>query len=143
MTTELVKRVAAAQATLNAVKDKPFRLGRNDCARMTAGHLRRMGHAVKLPASGSYASLRGAVKALAARGFADLPAAMDGMGFERIAPAAALPGDVMALPAESPIGCLVVVLNNGRAVGFLEDVVGGAVIQPVEYVAAWRVPIGR
>ena len=141
MTAPLVRRVAAAQATLNAVKDKPFRLGRNDCARMVAGHLRRMGHKVKLPASGSYASLRGAVKALGERGFSDLPAAMDGMGFERIAPAAALAGDVLALPAESPIGCLVVVLNNGRAVGFVEDVVGAAVIQPVEYVAAWRVPL--
>lgn len=139
--TELVKRVAAAQATLNAARDKPFRLGRNDCARMSAAHLRRMGHKVKLPASGSYASLRGAVKALAARGFADLPAAMDGMGFERIAPAAALPGDILALPTDSPIGSLAVVLSNGRACGFLEDVVGAAVIQPVEYVAAWRVPL--
>ncbi|TCP30688.1 hypothetical protein [Sphingomonas sp. BK235] len=139
--TELVRRVAAAQATLNGARDKPFRLGRNDCARMVAGHLRRMGHQVRLPTSGSYASLKGAVKALAARGYADLPAAMDGMGFERIAPAAALPGDVLALPAESPIGCLAVVLNNGRACGFVEDAVGAAVIQPVEYVAAWRIPI--
>ncbi|MBB3691448.1 DUF6950 family protein [Sphingomonas sp. BK580] len=138
---ELVQRVNAAQATLDAVRDKPFRLGRNDCARMVAGHLRRMGHRVKLPASGSYASLRGAVKALAARGYADLPAAMDAMGFERVAPAAALPADVLALPAESPIGCLAVVLNNGRACGFVEDAVGAAVIQPVAYVAAWRIPI--
>lgn len=139
--TELVTRVRVAQATLDAARDKPFRLGRNDCARMVAAHLRRMGHKVKLPASGSYASVRGAVKALEARGYADLPAAMDDMGFERIAPAAALPGDVLALPATSPIGCLAIVLNNGRACGFVEDALGAAVIQPVDYVAAWRIPV--
>lgn len=138
---ELDERVRRAQATLDGVKGKPFRLGRQDCVRMTAGHLRRMGHPVILPPSGSYGSLRGAKKALAARGYADLVAAMDGMGFDRISPAAALPADVLALPAESPIGCLAIVLTNGRAAGFLEDVVGGAVIQPVEYVAAWRIPL--
>lgn len=137
--TEIERRVAAAQTTLDAVKDKPFRLGRNDCARMVAAHLRRAGHPVRLPAGGSYGSVRGAAKALAARGFADLPAAMDAMGFDRIPPAAALPGDVLALPAASPIGCLAVVLSNGRACGFTEDAAGAAVIQPVDYVAAWRV----
>lgn len=139
--TELERRVAIAQATLDAVKDKPFRLGRNDCARMTAAHLRQMGYQVKLPASGSYASLRGAVKALAERGYASLVEALDDMTFERVAPAAALPGDIVALPAASPIGCLAVVLSNGRACGFFEDAVGAVVIQPVEYEAAWRVPV--
>ena len=140
---DLIKRRDATQATLDAVKGKPFRLGRNDCARIAAAHLRRRGHQVKLPASGSYASTRTAMKALAERGFADLLAAMDGMGFERIAPAAALVGDILALPTASPIGCLAVVLTNGRALGFVDDVAEASVIQPVEYVAAWRVPYMR
>lgn len=139
--TELERRVEIAQAAVDGVKDKPFRYGRNDCARMVAGHIRRMGHSVKLPAAGSYASVRSAVKALADRGYSDMLAAMDGMGFERIAPAAALPGDVIALPSDAPTGCLVVVLSNGRVCGFHEDTVGGTVLQPVEYGAAWRVPL--
>lgn len=140
---ELIKRRDATQATLDAVKGKPFRLGRNDCARIAAGHLRRMGHQVRLPSAGSYASTRTAMKALKERGFADLLEAMDGMGFERIAPAAALVGDVLALPTSSPLGCLVVVLTNGRALGFVDDVAEASVIQPVEYTAAWRVPYAR
>ncbi|MGI4730929.1 MAG: DUF6950 family protein [Janthinobacterium lividum] len=52
--TEMEHRVAAAQATLDAYKGKPFRWGRCDCARIAASHLRRMGHQVRLPAAGSY-----------------------------------------------------------------------------------------
>lgn len=137
---EMIARVEAAQATLEAVKARPFKLGTNDCARMTASHLRRMGRRVKLPPSGSYGTARGALKALKDRGFANLVEAMDSFGFERIAPAAALPGDVLAIPSASPIGCLVVALSNGRVCGFHEDVEGGCVLQPIEYVAAWRVP---
>lgn len=137
---EMIARVEAAQATLEAVKARPFKLGTNDCARMTAAHLRRMGRRVKLPPSGSYASPKGALKALKERGFSNLIEAMDSFGFERIPPAAALPGDVLAIPSESPIGCLMVALSNGRACGFCEDATGGCVFQPIEYVAAWRVP---
>lgn len=140
---DLIKRRDATQATLDAVKGKPFRLGRNDCARIAASHLRRMGHQVRLPAAGSYASVRGAMKALADRGYANLLAAMDGMGFERIAPAAAHVGDIIALPTESPLGCLTVALTNGRALGFVDDVAEAAVLQPVEYATAWRVPFAR
>lgn len=140
---ELIGRAAAAQATLKATEFRKYRLGRADCARMTAMHLRRMGHQVVLPPSGSYSSAKGALRELKARGFASMPEAMDAMGFERIAPAAALPGDVVALPSASPIGCLTVVLSNGRVCGFLDDVSVGAVLQPVEYAAAWRVPYAR
>lgn len=140
---EMLARVRAAQATLDQWKDKPFRLGRTDCVRVTASHLRRMGHRVKLPPSGSYASPRSALKALQARGYETLPAAMDGAGFERIAPAAALPGDIIAIPGDMEIGCLMVALSNGRAAGFHEDVAGVTVLQPTEYVAAWRVPIKK
>lgn len=135
---EMVRRVAAAQATLDQWKDKPFRLGTRDCARLVASHLRRMGHKVRLPPSGSYASVRSAAKALRGMGYANLSEAMDGLGLERIAPAAALPGDVIALPDETPVGALAVVLSNRRVVGYHEDCVGAEVLQPVEYLAAWR-----
>ena len=77
------RRVAAAQATLDAYKGKPFRWGRCDCARIAASHLRRMGHQVRLPAAGSYGSARAAVKALRERGYETLGEALDGMGLGR------------------------------------------------------------
>jgi hypothetical protein len=64
--------------------------------------------------------------------------------FERIAPAAAWPGDLIEIPAEerNPLGCFMVALTNGRAVGYVDGAIGAAVLQPLEYVAAWRVPAG-
>ena len=131
-------RTRAAQATLDQWSTRPMRLGTSDCVRMTASHLRRLGHKVKLPASGSYRTIRSALKALDERGYASLADALDGMGLERIAPAAAIVGDVLALPAEDKLGALVVALGNGRVVGYHADAVGAAVLQPVDYIAAWR-----
>ncbi len=138
---EQVRRRNAAQATLDHWRGRPFRMGRVDCARMTAWHLRQLGHPVRLPASGSYASVRSAAKQLAERGYSNLLEVLDGYGFERIAPAAARLGDIVAIPSEHPIGCLTISVGNGRVCGFHEDCAGAEVIQPVEFAAAWRVPI--
>ncbi len=137
--TPFQRKVAAAQATLDRFKDVPLRLGRNDCARMAAFHLRKLGHKVKLPASGSYASVKAARRELQARGYETLIEAMDGFGFERIAPAAAIAGDIVALPGEGPLGALTVSMGNGRVIGYHQDAAGAVVMQPVDYVAAWRV----
>ena len=137
--TEIERRVAAAQATLDRFKDAPLRLGRNDCVRMVAYHLRKLGHRVRLPASGSYASVRTGLRELKARGFDDLAQALDSFGFERIPPAAAAPGDVMMLPAVDRLGSLVIALGNERVIGYHEDARGAAILQPVEFVGAWRV----
>lgn len=136
----MVRRVAAAQATLDRFKDRPFRWGREDCARMTAFHLRRLGHKVKLPPTDGYRTPKAALAALRARGFENLLAAVDAHGFERIPPAAATVGDIIACPGEGPFGAaLHVALGNGRTVGYHEDAVGAAVLQPIDYVAAWRI----
>ncbi|CAM3282703.1 MULTISPECIES: DUF6950 family protein [Sphingomonas] len=133
-----ILRANAAQATLDQWKARPMRLGTSDCVRMTASHLRRLGHKVKLPASGSYRSVRSALKALDERGYSSLADALDAMGLERIAPASAIVGDVLMLPAEDKLGALVVALGNGRVVGYHEEAIGAAVLQPVKYVTAWR-----
>lgn len=140
---ELVRRRDVTQATVDAWKGRKFKLGQADCVRLAADHLRRMGHKVRLPAKGSYATLLGAQRALAKRGYADLPAALDDLGLERIAPAAARLGDLIAIPSEHRIGCLMVAIGNGRALGFHEDIVGAEILQPVEYVGAWRVSAAR
>lgn len=135
---ELVRRRDATQATVDAWQGRKFKLGHADCVRLAADHLRRMGHTVRLPAKGRYATLRSAQKELIARGYKDLPAALDGMGFERIPPASARPGDVIAIPSEHAIGCLMVAVGNGRALGFHQDVEGAEILQPMEYEGAWR-----
>jgi len=140
MTTDpFILRTRAAQATLDQWRTRPMRLGTSDCVRMTASHLRRLGHQVKLPASGSYRTVRSALKALEDRGYQSLADALDAMGLERIAPAAVIVGDVLMLPAEDRLGALVVALGNGRVVGYHEEAIGAVVLQPIEYVAAWRV----
>jgi hypothetical protein len=138
----LERRADAAQATLAHFRDQPFVLGRHDCARLVNFHLRAIGRPLKHGKAGSYETVLGARRALRRLGFADLPSLMDAH-FDRIAPAAALVADVVALPAEHPLGSLTVALGNGRVLGWHEDVPGAAVLQPEAFVAAWRIlPIG-
>lgn len=138
MTDEMVRRRDAAQATLDRFKDVPLRLGRNDCVRMVAFHLRKLGRKVKLPASGAYASARSGKRLLAEMGHADLAAAVDAHGLERIPPAATVVGDILMLPGEEGLGALCIALGNGRVVGWHQDARGAVVLQPVEFEAAWR-----
>jgi hypothetical protein len=135
---QMVRRRDAAQATLDRFKDVPLRMGRNDCARMVAYHLRKLGHRVKLPPSGSYASVRSARREMRKLGFQTLEQALDSFGFDRIPPAAAVAGDVVMLPGDTDLGSLTIALGNGRVVGYHEDARGAAVLQPVEFLAAWR-----
>ncbi len=98
-----------------------------------------MGHQVRLPAAGSYASARSALKALRERGYETLGDALDAMGLERIAPAAALVGDIVQGASGDVLGALGVLLGNGRLLGFHEHAAGAAVLQQVAMAAAWRV----
>ena len=122
----LIRRRDAAQATLDAWSKRPWRMGSADCVRMTAAHLRLLGHEVRLPPEGSYRSAKSALAALADRGFVSLGDALDGHGLERISPAAAIVGDIVLMPAEHELGALTVALGNGRVVGWHDDLVAGA-----------------
>lgn len=134
----MVRRVDAAQATLEQFRDKPFRLGQHDCVRLVAAHLRRLGYQVRLPSKGSYATPRSALKALRDRGFETVADAIDSMGLERIPVATALVGDIVCGAAEDPLGALGVMLGNGRIVGYHEDLPGASVLQVRHMAAAWR-----
>ncbi len=133
----LVRRRDAAQKTLDVWSKRPMKLGTSDCVRMVASHLRLLGYQVKLPASGSYRTVNSGLKALKERGFDSVEAALDAMGMQRIAPAAAIVGDIIMLPGVDRLGGLAVCLGNGRVVAYHEDVTAAAVLQPVDYVAAW------
>jgi len=136
---DLKERVAAAQATLDKYKDQPFAPGRFDCGQMVKTHLLRMGKPIKKAAKvGKYHSIAGGVRWLKKLGYDSLIEVMDDH-FERIPPAMRWPGDVVALPGEDGPGALTVALTNGRLLGFHADAAGACVMQPDEFVAAWRV----
>lgn len=136
---EMERRVAAAQATLDRFRDRPFRWGSADCARMVAWHLRKMGYRPALAKAGAYRTALSARAALKRLGHDSLADALDALGLVRIGAASAIVGDVLALPGDDPLGALVVAVGNGRVVGWHEDAAGAAVMQPLIYGAAWRV----
>ncbi|MDB5458158.1 MAG: hypothetical protein JWP92_3743 [Caulobacter sp.] len=136
----LQARQLALSATVEHFMARPFAFGKTDCVRMAAFHLRKMGHRPSLVKAGSYSSLIGAMRALRRTGFASLPDALDAMGLPRIAPAAALVGDLLALPGEDALHALQVVAGNGRVFGFHADSETACFLQPTLSVAmAWRV----
>lgn len=138
--TPFQKRVAAAARTKAAFEGKPFKFGRYDCGQMVRRHLVHMGRPLKAAAkAGTYHSLKGARSALKRVGYDSLIELMDDH-FERVPPAAAWAGDVIAMPGLEGPGALAVALGGGRVLGYHEDAAGAVVLQPSEYVAAWRVP---
>lgn len=140
MTPALAKRQKATQATLDRFLSKPLKLSWNDCVRMSAMHLRRLGHQVALPKAGSYKTPLAARRALKAAGYERVSDALDALGLERIPPASAIIGDVIEMPSSDDLGALAIVLGNGKVLAFHPDVPGNgaAVLKPLEFVAAWR-----
>lgn len=137
----LVRRRDAAQDALDHWRPRKWRMGESDCVRMFARHARHLGHKIKIPPARSYRTVKGALKKLEELGHASLPEAIDALGFARIAPAAAVVGDLLQLPSEDDrLPALTIALGNGRVVGWHEAIAhGGAdVLQPLEFVTAWR-----
>lgn len=135
---EMVHRINCVTDTVAQYIDARFQWGRKDCVRMCAAHVRRMGHKVSLVKAGEYSSLQGAKAALKRAGFDTLEAALDAHFGPRIAPAAALPGDIIALPSDHEFPALAIRLSNNAV---LHSSNGGfAISEPKAFVAAWRVP---
>lgn len=142
MVNPMIRRVAAAQACIDRFSGKPYAPGQRDCIKLAGHALHKLGKRVSLTKGLRYSTEAGGVKTMRKLGFASLLEAVDAaLGEEtRIPPAMALPGDIVALPTEgeSPFGCaLTVAVGNGRVVGFKEGF--GLVVQPIHYLAAWRV----
>jgi len=138
--TPLERRVVATQKTLDDWKDRPFDWATGStCLRLAVEHLRRMGYRPPLSRAGTFKTALGAKGALARAGVGNLGEAVDLLGLEHIAPAMAIVGDLVELPGEAPFGALTVALGNGRVLGFHQDAPGCCVLQPQEFVTAWRV----
>ena len=135
---EMVRRIDCTTQIVAQYINTSFAWGRHDCVRMAVAHIRRMGHRASLLKGGTYTSEFGAIKALKRAGFDTLEAALDAR-FDRIAPAAALPGDLIGLASSGDWPALTVAVGNGRVLGFMEGVCG--IMQPNAYKLAWRVPV--
>lgn len=143
---ELIRRRNAAQAVFDRFNGEAFAWGRVDCVRLGAATLRAMGRKVSLAKGGSYTTATGALRALKRAGFDSLEAAVDGQQLLRIAPAQALPCDLIGLPGAEHAGqsllALCVALGGGRVLGVRDGVEMG-LLQPsaegLAHAIAWRV----
>lgn len=138
----MLKRAAATQACMDRFAYKPVEPGVRDCGKLTAHALHKQGRSAKLLNASGHRTWTGALTYLKRTGFASLADLIDAIGMERIPPAAALPGDIIALPAAEGdgFGCsLAVALDNGRVLalnpqsGQIEPMI------PHLFVCAWRV----
>lgn len=141
--TEMLQRAAATQACVTLFAGKPMDWKtRRHCGRLAAQSMMRMGRNAKLLNDCRATTVRGVLTYLRRNKFADLAELMDAMGLERIAPAEARPGDIVALPSApgDGFGCsLTVALADGRvlAVNPSNDLFEPMI--PHVFVGAWRV----
>lgn len=138
--TPMSRRLRAAQACIDRFAGKAYAPGKRDCLRLVRHALHSARRRVGQGRWPEYSTEAGGLRAMRRRGYSSLVEAMDATGLERIPPAAALPGDIIALPSEEgcPFGCaLTVAVGNGRVIGFFQGV--AEVGEPKAYVAAWRV----
>lgn len=136
----LVRGQRAVEATKERFRGKQFALGKCDCARLIAFHLKQMGHKVSLSKAGSYRTIRSAQAALRRIGFETLSDAMDGHGFARVAPASAWLGDVVTFESGYPIGALGIVAGGGNMLAFHELHDQPVIMTMGAIEAAWRIP---
>lgn len=105
------------------------------CLHMTSFHLRRMGRRPpRLPQVGS---LLAAKRELAKRGWANVGDMLDGIGLERIAPAAMRLGDLAMILDDTGLG-EIVVSAGGKVIGWHEGAAGMVVMDLLQIEAAWR-----
>jgi hypothetical protein len=136
---EMIRRQQAAQAAVDRFKGQPWQLGKNDCVRLAAFVLRKMGHKPQLGKAGTYTTGAGALRALNRAGFSGLAEALDALGLERIAPAAARVADIIMIPGDPTLGgALTIAVGNGRVLGFHEDLESAEIMHPIQFLGAWR-----
>lgn len=140
----LIARQAITAETIRRWQGRAFAWGTADCVRLVLCHLKRCGARPAIGTAGTWRTALGAARALNRAGFANLGEALDILPLARIAPAAALIGDVVQLPSPDRFEALAIALGNGRVLAWIEghDDAGCTVLQPIAPpLAAWRVPV--
>lgn len=124
--TDLQRRVAATQATELRFRDRPFSWAKAaTCIHLVRFHAAQMGH--RLPIVPQFRSALGARRALAATGFASLPALLDAQ-FAPIPAAFMSVGDILALPGDAGFPSLVIKGGIDKFLGWHEDDRGCTII---------------
>lgn len=136
---EAINRKNATQETLDQWIDVEFSWGDADCAKMVVSHLRRFGHNPGIAKARSWKSALTAKAAMKRFGYANLIECMDGMLHDRINGAEALVGDVAAIEADNPLGCLCICTGPNQWLSLHESTSGFTIIQITEFKAAWRI----
>jgi hypothetical protein len=142
----LERRRDAAQATLDEFTARPFGLDRkNDCAHIALFHLKKLGIKIPVAKVGTYKTPLAARAALRRAFGAETLQEVADKYFERIAPAAALVGDLIEFRGtESPIGAIAVYIGNDTVICYHEEHPEGAIAGRILYeegdapLAAWR-----
>lgn len=141
MSLELLARAQACEKTVKEYGDCAMQFGVKDCARMTARHVRNMGYKKflisKVP---RYSDAKGAIRAINKIGFDSLEALID-RHFERIAPATAIMGDIVAVQSEyDGLPAMALRLDSDN---YFHALSGGFAISKFDMAKvslAWRVP---
>lgn len=139
MIIEAIERRDATQETKDEWMDRPFSWGDSDCGRMALEHLRRFGYRPKIAKLGKWQSALSAKAALKRVGCKTLVDMMDKQGLARINGAQAVVGDMAAIEADSPVGCLAVCVGPNLWIAPHEDSAGFTVIEISQFLAVWRV----
>lgn len=135
---EIELRRAAVIATQRRFEDKPFDWSKAaTCIHLVRFHAAQMGH--KVPTVPRFRTALSARKALVQTGFETLPDLLDSK-FERIPPAFARVGDVMALPGDDGWHALVIKGDKVKFLGWHEDAPGCTIMEVNVSAAtgAWR-----
>lgn len=136
----MLRRQAAVQACMDRFDGLTIEPGVRDCGKLAAHALHKQGRSAKLLNGSRHKTWAGATKYLRQNDFATLMDLIDAMGLERIPPAAALPGDLIAMPSDDAFGCsLAVALDNGRILGLNAATNRIEPMVPHLFVCAWRV----
>lgn len=137
----LLDRVTATQKTVDAFLGKDFEWGVADCAILAATHVENFGHETVRNKARKYTTALGAKRAMKLLGVNSMEDFVDAYGFERVPPAATLPGDLVAFPGGeegAEWSALGVVVDAGEhLIGFA---LGKCLKGPTRLcTAAWRV----
>lgn len=116
------RRRDTVEACRVLIEGRPYKPGNRDCLKLLLKAVRAMGGSTVVAKGAKYTTEAGALRELKKRGFDDLPSAIDAAGLVRIAPAAALPADILGLRTEeSAFGIAVAIYaGNGKAITFTE-----------------------
>lgn len=139
------RRAAITQKTVARWRGRPFRWGKADCGHLALAHVEAMGHRPDVTLR-HYRDALGAARALKDLGVDRLPALLDRLDcLQKLpAPAFALPGDLVALPADDGegggLGAICIYLGNGAVLGWHPDADGCEILIDVRaFESAWKV----